>query len=65
MNDMPFHYYADLNPRYGARYERRWAVFLRRSGTDTVQTNLHFVTRKAAERNAAKLNEQEQDLEVA
>jgi hypothetical protein len=65
MSDMPFHYYADLNPRYGARYERRWAVFLRRSPTESSQTILHYVTRKAAERNAAKLNEQERDLEVA
>ncbi len=60
-----FHYYADLNPRFGARYERRWAVFLRKSATQTSQTMLHYVTRKAAERNAAKLNVQETDPEAA
>lgn len=57
----PFSYYADLNPRYGARYERRWAVFLRRSATETRQTTLHYATRKAAETNAAKLNAAEAD----
>lgn len=58
---MNFHYYADLNPRYGARYERRYAVFLRRGPSDVKQTQHHYVTRRAAERCAARLNEQEAD----
>lgn len=56
-----FQYYADLNPRYGQRYQRRYAVFLMSGPDDRSQTHLHFTTRKAAERNAAKLNEQEAD----
>lgn len=61
---MNFHYYADLNPRFGARYERRYAVFLRKAPNQTTQTVLHYVTRKAAERAAARLNEQEAEPEV-
>lgn len=52
-------YYADLNPRYGARYERRYAVFNRETRSPVY--GMHFVTRKAAERNAARLTEQERD----
>lgn len=52
-------YYADLNPDYGARYERRWAVFSRETRRRVY--GMHYVTRKAAERNAAKLTEQERD----
>ena len=54
-------YYADLNPRYGAKYEKRWAIFIRRSPTDSKQTTLQYVTRKAAENNAAKLTAMEVD----
>lgn len=64
MAGMELHYYADLNPRFGARCERRWAVFLRKSATEVSQTILHYVTRKAAERAAAKLNVQETDQEA-
>jgi hypothetical protein len=54
-------YYADLNPRYGAKYERRWAVFIRRGPGDAAQTMLHYIDRRSAERVAAKLNKQERD----
>ena len=58
-------YYADLNPRYGARYERRYAVMQRNpGGPGTPVYGMHYATRQAAERNAAKLNEQERDPEV-
>lgn len=54
-------YYADLNPRFGARYENRYAVFIRRSATDRVQTYLQYVTRRSAENAATRLNKQEAD----
>lgn len=55
-------YYADLNPRFGARYERRYAVFIRRSASGPSNlTNLHYTTRKGAEVAARKLNGQERD----
>ncbi len=63
-DDTPSSYYADLNPRYGARNERRWAVFHRRGANDTTQTTLHYVTRKAAERAAVKIMAQERDGET-
>jgi DNA-directed RNA polymerase specialized sigma24 family protein len=46
MSDMQFHYYADLNPRhgYGTRYERRYAVFLRKSETQTAFQVRRFTT---------------------
>lgn len=62
MND--FTYYADLNPRYGQRYQRRWTIFFRRGVGNTTQTMYHYVNRRDAERNAARLNEQERDLEA-
>lgn len=58
---MNFHYYADLNPRYGQRYQRRYAVFLRKSETQTSQTDLHYVARKSAERAAERLNMHENE----
>jgi hypothetical protein len=63
--ETPFSYYADLNPRYGSRYQGRWAVFLRRSATEAKQTTLHYTTRKAAERAAAKIMSQEADPQEA
>lgn len=52
-------YYADLNPRFGARHEGRYAVFNRETRSPVY--GMHYTTRKAAERNAAKLTEQERD----
>lgn len=52
-------YYADLNPRFGARHEGRYAVFNRE--TRHTVYGMHYVTRKAAERNAEKLTELERD----
>lgn len=55
-------YYADLNPRYGARYEGRYTVMRRNpDAPGSPVYGMHYVTRKAAERNAAKLNEQERE----
>lgn len=54
-------YYADLNPRFGAKYERRWAVFMRKAPGVTSQTHLHYASRKAAENAAAKITEQERE----
>lgn len=61
LDETPFSYYADLNPRYGSRYQGRYAVFLRRSATETKQTNLHYTTRRAAERAATRIMAQEAD----
>lgn len=58
-------YFADLNPRYPARNERRYAVFLRKSKTERAQTYLRYSTRQAAERAAAKLTQQEKELDHA
>jgi hypothetical protein len=59
-------YFADLNPDYPSRYERRWAVFYRFDPAGpTVRAqprySLTFATRKAAERNAALLDRAEFD----
>lgn len=55
-----FTYYADLNPRYGAKNEKRYAIFLRNDRLkDTRQTNFTgYASLKAAERAAAKMNNQ-------
>lgn len=46
--------YADLNPRYPSKGERRWAVFLR-AGTDIEMIGTTFSARKSAERAACIL----------
>jgi hypothetical protein len=54
-------YYCDLNPRYGVRYEKRGAIFLRYEGGKANRAALQCATGKAADANAAKLNAQEAD----
>ena len=59
-------YFADLNPDYPSKYEKRWAVFYRFDPAgETVRAQpsrwLEFATRKAAERAAAKCEEAERD----
>ena len=59
-------YYADLNPRYGAKYERRYVVWIRpgegeRPDAHRPLTTIYYqyVTRRACERAAERLNEQD------
>jgi len=65
-------YYADLNPRYDARhpskYERRYVVWLRpdEDGTELPahrrplgQPHYQYESRRACERAAERLNEQD------
>jgi hypothetical protein len=64
---MATRYYADLNPRYGAKYERRYLIVMHFDGAEPkmlTQPEYQFATRKAAERNAAILTKWEADVEA-
>lgn len=51
------HFYADLNPRYPSKGEKRWRIFFRDKRRNVYFADMpSYVTRKAAERNAAGLN---------
>lgn len=46
--------FADLNPRYPAKGERRWAIF-RRYGCELEILPRSFTARRSAERHACQL----------
>jgi hypothetical protein len=46
--------YADLNPRYPSKSERRWAVFLR-AGEEIEMRGGTFTSRRSAEKAACRL----------
>jgi hypothetical protein len=59
-------YHADLNPRFGAKYERRYLIVMCFDGAEPkllTQPEYQFATRKAAERNAAILTRWEVECE--
>lgn len=62
-DNTPFSYYGDINPRYGAKREKRYVVWLRRSRTNSSPLGYeHQYTKLAyAERAADRLNKQEAD----
>jgi hypothetical protein len=47
--------YADLNPAYPSKGERRWGVFLRDGRAIERLEGLSFTARKSAERAACRL----------
>jgi hypothetical protein len=58
----PGRYYADLNPSFPSGHERRWVVWANhgpRERSPLPSMFYQYATRRAAERCAARLNEQD------
>jgi hypothetical protein len=53
---MRSHFFADLNPAYGARGEKRYALFSRWSDGRTEPCARQYTSKRAAETAAARCN---------